>query len=68
MAIQSRRRAEDQCRQLQVKFNYDLKLVFTRKMTGKNFCIDWNKKLKNTNCPSLERQLKSFCSKTLGVN
>ena len=61
MAIQSRRRFESQCRQLQVEFNEDLNLISTRNMTRINFCAKWNMKLKNTNCDSLKRQLRSFC-------
>jgi hypothetical protein len=68
MAIQSRRRFESQCRQLQVEFNEDLNLISIRTMTRINFCDKWNMKLKNTNCDSLKRQLRSFCSKSLGVN
>jgi len=59
--LKTLRNIDDQCKQLQVEFNRDLRLIPTRAMTRTTFCTKWANKLKNTNCDSLKRQLRSFC-------
>ena len=68
MAIQSRRRSGNQCQQFQVEFNRDIKSYSNGKISRSLICSKWSRKLEGTSCRSLKYQLRSFCSKTLGVN
>ncbi len=68
MVIQSRRRAEDQCREFQREYNLDINLYSNGKITSKSICSKWSKKLERTSCRSLIKQLKTFCSENFGVN
>lgn len=66
------RRLEKQCDQMHIDFNRDLRLIPTRAMSRSSFCTKWETKwetkLRNTNCDSLKRQLRSFCSRNNGIN
>jgi len=66
MAIRNRRLMRE-CQKLQVDFNRDIRLVGDGKLKRQNLCVKWNNILSNSTGDSLKRQLKSFCSKKIGI-